>query len=385
MRIIRLFFTWMAVIFLIAIFGLKLTGNDHLRKAVANTYLVGQVGPGIDEYDIFESRIVKTGSPTKIPVGDKYRKLKVDGDLMEKIESYDPAALLIIENGNIIYDRYWEGYSAESLTNSFSAGKSIVGLSIGKCIDLGLIKDIDQKVIDVIPELNGKFRDQVTFKHLMQMTSGINFDESYGNPFGFMAKAYYGTELLEETLKYEAEIEPGSVWKYSGGNTILLGVIVERVSGQNISDFVSTHFWKPLGAAHEALWNLDKKDGIEKAYCCFYSNAEDFSRFGSLLLNDGMAYGKRILSRSFMDEMKKPVVLNSGEVIPHYGYQCWKVQYRDENIVYARGIFGQYIIAIPELNVVIVRLGHRRGDKDDKNHPIDVYHYIDLAYDLSSQ
>ena len=93
MRFVRLFFTWIASIFLLVIFGLKLSGNDHLRKAVANTYLVGQTGPGIDEYAIFESRIVETGNPTEIPLSASYRNLTVDADLMTKIESYDPAAV----------------------------------------------------------------------------------------------------------------------------------------------------------------------------------------------------------------------------------------------------------------------------------------------------
>lgn len=219
----------------------------------------------------------------------------------------------------------------------------------------------------------------------MDMTSGINFDESYGDPFGFMAKAYYGEELLETTLQYEAEKEPETIWKYSGGNTILMSVIVQRVSGQNLSEFISTHFWKPIGASQPAIWNLDKENGIEKAYCCFYSNAADFARLGQLILDSGKYNGNEILSSKFIDEIRKPLVLKDGSPVLNYGMQYWKMQYKSDNIIYARGILGQFIISIPELNMVVVRLGHKRGDKDELNQPADLYHYIDLAYQLADQ
>ncbi|HAW51343.1 MAG TPA: serine hydrolase [Flavobacteriales bacterium] len=384
MKFIRVFFTVVATLLLTVIIALESSGNAHLLKGISNTYFVGHTGPTIDDYPIFESRLVETSEEIPLKFDDKYGALKVDQALMGKIEEFDPAALLVLKDGAILYEKYWDSYNNTSMTNSFSVAKSIVGLSIGKCLDLHLLKSLDQKVIDIIPELKGTYRETITLRHLMNMTSGINFDESYGNPFGFMAKAYYGESLLETTLEYTAETEPGTVWKYSGGNTILLSVIVKRVTGQHLSDFVSAHFWKPLGASQPALWNLDKKDGIEKAYCCFYSNAADFARFGQLILDSGMVDGKEVISRNFINEIKKDQVLKDGSPVPKYGMHFWKTDYKSD-IVYARGILGQFIISIPDLNMVVVRLGHRRGDKDEFDHPSDVYLYIDLAYQLVHQ
>ena len=133
------------------------------------------------------------------------------------------------------------------------------------------------------------------------------------------------------------------------------------------------------------LWSLDEEDGVEKAYCCLYTNARDLARIGQMMLDSGKLNGVQILSESLVQEVKKNVVLKDGSSVDHYGLQWWKIEYRSKSITYARGILGQYIICIPEINTVIVRLGHRRGDKDEKNHPKDVYHYIDLAFDMAIQ
>ena len=385
MRALRITSSFLAGLFLLAIFLLEVSGNDHLFKAVASTYLKGQTGPSIDEYKIFPYREVEASEEIPIHYHAQYNALEADVELMASIEKYEPIGLLILKDGDILFEKYWEGYSEESRTNSFSVAKSIVGLSIGKCIELGLIKGLDQKVIDFIPELKGEYRSDLSIRNLMTMTSGMDFDESYGDPFGFMAKAYYGDELLKKTLSYHAAVKPGSEWKYLGGNSLLLSIIVERVSGQSLSDFVSVHFWKPLGASGPALWSLDEKGGLEKAYCCFYTNTHDFSRIGQLVLDSGRYVGKQVLNPNFVQALKEPVRLNDGEVIPYYGMQWWRVQHRSDDIVYARGILGQYIIVIPELNAVVVRLGRKRGEKDEHNQPSDIYHYIDLAYDLCEQ
>jgi CubicO group peptidase (beta-lactamase class C family) len=384
MRFIRAIFSIVAALLLTVIIALECSGNAHLLKGISNTYFVGHTGPSIDDYTIFESRVVEASNNIPINFDEKYGSLNVDESLLSHIEEYDPAALLILKDGAVLYDKYWDDYNRESLTNSFSMAKSIVGLSIGKCLDMKLLSGLDQKVIELFPELQGTYRESVTLRHLMNMTSGINFDESYGNPFGYMAKAYYGEELLEATLLYKAEIEPGTIWRYSGGNTVILSVIVERVSGQNLSDFVSTHFWKPMGASQPALWNLDKEGGIEKAYCCFYSNAADFARFGQLILDSGECNGNQLLSQDFINEIRNPLVLKDGSVVAKYGMHWWKIHFKSD-IIYARGILGQFIIVIPELNAVVVRLGHRRGEKDDLDQPADLYYYIDLAYQLSNQ
>ncbi len=382
----RKFLTFLATVFIGITLLLKCSGNEHLIKAVNSTYLDGKEGPTIEDLNVFHHREVRMGDTgIEIPYTYGRKKYDINHRLVKDFEEFEPIAFLLVQREHLIYDKYWEGYSDVSLTNSFSAAKSVVGLGILKAIDLGLIGGLDNKVIDYIPELDGEYAEELSIRHLLQMTSGMNFDESYGDPLGFMAKAYYGDDLEDKTLDYEVAKRPGDEWQYLGGNTIMLSIILNRVSNMTTSDFISTHFWVPLGAISNAYWSLDEKNGMEKAYCCFYTNALDFSRFGFVVQNEGEVYGERIISKELIDELRKPVVLNNGEIIPHYGLQWWRIEYEGAVVNYARGIFGQYIITIPEWDITMVRLGKRRGEKDQFNHPSDLYLYLKFAHEIHVQ
>lgn len=374
---------YLAGFLLVTSLAFIITGNEHMFKVLSSTYFSGHTGPTLNDSKIFENRVVSSGAYIEIPKSPKINSRIVESGLWKKIESYEPVALVVIQNNEIILEKYWDNYFDSSKTNSFSVAKSIVGLAVLKAVELGLIKSMNQKVVDFVPELQGKYREEVTIQHLLSMTSGINFDENYGNPFGFMARAYYGDGLLEKTLSYQANEKPGEKWTYLGGNTILLSIILERLSGKNLSDFVSEHFWSKLGTSGQALWSLDAKGGMEKAYCCYYSTAIDFARFGMLVLNNGNFFGETVIDSNLIAQLKNPVVLNNGEYVPHYGLHWWRIQYNGIESVYARGILGQYIMVIPEYNMVIVRLGKKRGDKDEFQQPADVYHYLDLAKSLN--
>ena len=212
--------------FLSAIIGLELSGNEHLLKAVTYTYFEGKTGPTITDLDKFEYREIEASNEKALEFSEDYNNYEIDDELLESIESYDPIALAILKDGQLKFEKYWDGFSEESKTNPFSVSKSIVALGLLKCIDLNLIIDLDQKVKDFIPELEGPFADAVSIRHLLSMTSGIDFNESYGDPFGFMAQAYYGDELMKKTFSYRAVTEPGTEWNYLGGNTILMSEII---------------------------------------------------------------------------------------------------------------------------------------------------------------
>lgn len=363
--------------------AIELSGNSHIYKAVAFTYLSGHSGPTLEDSPRFANRHVRNGEPAPLEEGNIVAA--AGQKLIPEIESYDPAALLVVRRGKVVYEKYWGTYSDTSRLNSFSVAKSIIGLCILRCIEEGLIRGMDQHVTDFIPELRGAYREKVTIGHLMDMTSGMNFDESYSNPFGFMSKAYYGDDLIRKTLSFRAEIEPGKEWKYLGGNTILLSIIIARASGMNISDFASKHFWKKLGAGDDALWSLDAVDGVEKAYCCYYASARDMARYGLLLLNHGRFNGEIIIDSSLLSGIHSPALLNDGSPVVHYSLHWWLVNHGGITATYARGIKGQYLIVIPEFGMVVVRQGNKRGDKDASEHPKDLYLYLELARSIDAR
>ena len=366
------------VIALVAILAV-VTGNSHLFKAVSSTYLKGHAGPSIDEHAIFESRTVAVGEYQPWELGEFYNKI-YDKDLLKDIEAFDPAAFLVVKHNKIVYEKYWNGYDENSLTNSFSVAKTFIGLLIGIAIDEGKINSIDDPVANYLPEY--KNHPELTIKNLLTMSSGINFDESYTSPFGHMAKAYYGTDIKKLNEDYAVTETPGETWRYLGGNTIILSFILEKVTKMTISEYMSEKVWQPIGAKNAALWSLDKKDGREKAYCCFYSNARDFARIGQLYLNGGLWNDKRIVTEKYVEASTCSAYYlkaKNGTPVDFYGYHLWLTYYKDMDIYYARGIKGQFIIVIPERQLVIVRLGNERSNELINNHPSDLFTYIDFA------
>ena len=167
-------------------------------------------------------------------------------------------------------------------------------------------------------------------------------------------------------------------------NTLLLAMILQNVIHKPVSEYISEKIWTPLGAAHPAYWSLDSKNGIEKSYCCFYADARDFARIGELYLDSGRWNGKTIVSENYVKLSLTPNGLpdETGKPVDYYGYQWWLLEHRNHHIFYARGIYGQYIIAVPDLHMVIVRLGKKRGEKLPDNHYSDMISYVDGVLDV---
>lgn len=378
--LLRFLISLLIAIVLVAL-GLWISGNGHLIKAIRSTYLVSETGPTIDDYPKFENRTVKAGAPQLWEFSENFQSNSLGSKLIDEIESWETAALLVVHQDSIAYERYWNGYSEKSLTNTFSMAKSFTSLAIGKAIEEGRIKSIDQKVGDFIPEFTEGEKAKVTIKHLLQMASGIDFGESYGNPFGYMAKTYYGSDLYGLTVNKPMKYEPGTLWKYQGGNTLLLSFILEKATGQSLSDYFSQHFWKPLGATEDALWSLNEAGGQERSYCCFYSNARDFARIGQMMLDSGKWNGRQLINKDFIKQSISPVNIKNekDKLIDYYGLQWWMGEYQGVGFYYARGIQGQYIVAIPAWDAVVVRLGHKRDPNVGAEIPKDLFVYLEAA------
>jgi CubicO group peptidase (beta-lactamase class C family) len=257
---------------------------------------------------------------------------------------------------------------------------------VGIAVEEGKIKSIDEPVGDFLPEYKEGNKSKVTIRHLLTMSSGINFTEDYKNPFGFPAEAYYGTNLRKLIFKYDAVSEPGKIFEYLSGNTELLSFVLNKATGMHISDYASEKLWKPIQAKKDAYWSLDHKDGDEKAYCCFNSSARDFARIGKVYLDSGRWNGKQIVPEKYVLESVHPAPTFDKDLDAknnRYGYSWWLLPaYKGHNIFYARGILGQYIIMIPDMNMIIVRLGKQRSPEQVNGHPVDLYWFIDAALEM---
>lgn len=139
-----------------------------------------------------------------------------------------------------------------------------------------------------------------------------------------------------------------------------------------------------MGANKDAYWSLDHEGGVEKGYCCFNSNARDFARFGALYLHDGNWKGTQLVSKDYVHQSIVPANLidDNGAKNNKYGYSWWLLNYKNHNIFYMRGILGQYVFVIPDKNMVVVRLGHKRDKVKVNDHPKDVYVFLDAALSM---
>ena len=355
---------------------LYLFNKEYLLKGIRITYLKGYTTAYIDDYPEFDNRKIEAGQPQTWPEHTAYNSVKATKKLQQINQKLGTVAFLIIKNDSIWYEDYAEGYSADSKTNSFSMAKSITSALLGKAIRDGFIENLDQPVADFYSQ----FDKRLTVGDLSSMASGLNWQEDYYNPFGMTARAYLDENIREQILNLKVIEEPGKEFKYLSGNTELLGMVIEKATGKNLSQYLSESFWKPLGMHESALWQLDSEEsGMEKAYCCIASNARDFAKFGKLYSNQGNFEGKQLLDSSFIQKS----ILPRFKETPFYGYGFWLSNFMKKKIFAMRGILGQYVISIPEDQLIIVRLGRQRGKKlEDKKFTQDFYTYIRESYKM---
>lgn len=354
-----------------------LTGYRYLFSALRHNF------PAIDDYKIFANRkIRKSTMPQAWSISVEYNKIPISDSLRNKLEQLGSIAFLIIKDYKIAYEEYWEDYNKASFSNSFSMAKTYVSVLTGIALKQGYIKSLDQPVYDFLPEFKNDKRNKITIRHLITMSSGLNWKESYLNPFSVTTRGYYGDDIKQTCLNLECEESPGEYFEYRSGDTQILAMVLEVATGLNLSQNLEKNLWDPMGAEQDALWSLDKPNGTEKAYCCISSNARDFARLGRLFMQQGKWGNKAILDENFVNESLLPAPLidkETQEMVDFYGYSWWLIpEYRGHRIFYARGILGQYVICIPERNIIVVRLGHKRGSKVGA-HFKELYMMIDEA------
>jgi CubicO group peptidase (beta-lactamase class C family) len=381
MRIFFGFLKLIIVVLVVASLIILATGRSYIFKGVANTYLKGRSGPSIDEYKIFPYREVKATNYKPWPKAFNYNKISLPDTVKAYMENMETIAFLVVKDDSIKYESYWDGYCNASTTNSFSMAKTITSILVGIAVDEGKIKSIDQPIGNFLPAYNQGEKRKITIRHLLTMSSGLDFDEDYVNPFAYPAAAYYGKDLEALTYKYDVKEAPGKKVEYLSGNTQLLGFALEKAVGMSVSEYASQKLWSPIGAKSSAYWSLDKENGHEKYYCCFNSNAQDFARLGQLFLKDGKWDSVQVVSSNYVKESVTPANLVDldGKLNKKYGYSWWLMNYKGEDIYYERGILGQYIIVIPSKRMVVVRLGKKREKEKREDHPLDVFRYIDAA------
>ncbi len=363
------------------VFILYLTGYDYIFKAAKIVYGNGHITSFIDDFRFFPTRKINN-DPNNVwhwPKHTRYNQINPTQRLLDEHHKMKTVAFLIIKNDSLLSENYYEGYNKDSLSNSFSMAKSMTEALLGKAIKDGYIKMSD-KVVKYLPDLKGKYAQEVTIADIASMSSGSNWIEDYYNPFHITTEAYFSEDLSSLMLnKVRIDNKPGQKFNYLSGDTQLMGMIIAKATGMSLSEYMSKSFWQPMGARKYAFWTLDGKGQTEKAFCCINSNARDFARFGKLYEHLGNWNGNQILDTAYVKKSLSPRLISS----PYYGYSWWLSDYKGKKIAYMRGVLGQYVIIIPEDHLIIVRLGKKRDFfPNGKPHSNDFYIYIDETYEM---
>ena len=373
------FLIWLVGLLTAIVVLLYIFDVNYLLKAVRVVYLHGKTTAYLDDYTHFDNRTVTKGIGQPWATHKDYNKTKATQRLEDTHKELGTVAYLIIKNDSIWHESYYDGYGKDSKSNSFSMAKTIVTAAMFKAIEEGKIKSLDQKVGDYFPEFSKGLAAKLTVGDLSSMSTGLDWGEQYSSAFSITTRAYFGDHLEETMLKVPVIREPGKDFEYVSGATELLAMVITKATGETLSNYVSKKFWQPMGAENDALWQLDHEDGIEKAYCCFASNARDFARFGKLFKHNGKWNNKQLLDSTAVATMVTPKFVNA----PQYGYGTWLNNYMGKKIYYLRGHLGQFVIVIPQDDIIIVRLGHTKGLQTATDpHSNDFYVYVDEAYKM---
>ena len=352
---------------------------EYFIKGIRVVYLNGQTTVFIDDLKYFDYETIKANDE-KFPWNESENVVDTFSDEFEQInKEFGTVAYIVIHKDTVIAEKYYKGYSSNSSSNSFSMAKTLVSMMMGKALELGYINSLDDKVVDYIPELKGEFASDVRIIDLATMTSGLDWDEGTSDPFSPVAKQYFVSDVEELMLNQPIIEKPGEKNHYSSGNTQLLSILIERASGIKTDKFFGDEIWSKINPDNDAYWQVDsKKRGNIKSFCCFHSNARDFSRLGKLYLNYGNWNGNQIIDSAFVKSSMKPFLDN----FDAYGIGLWLKKYKDLNVSLMSGHQGQYVIMIPEKELIITRLGQRDIDLGGPGVSGDVLTYIDEALKL---
>ncbi|HKK41454.1 MAG TPA: serine hydrolase [Bacteroidales bacterium] len=309
----------------------------------------------------------------------RYRKETYRSSLKDLLISTETTSFIIVKDGNILFEEYFNDYSRNSVNTSFSVAKSFTSALVGIAIDEGHIGSINDRVIDYIPELKVKVSQDLTLKHLLMMSSGLYYNSSL-YPWSDEPASYYYPDIQRLVLKRtKQEDEPGRYFKYVNYNTILLGIILNRSTGMLPYAYLQEKIWKPLGMEFEASWNLDsRKTDFPKMESGINAGSIDFVRFGMLFLNNGKWGERQIIPEKWVRESSEPFAPKDSDYYTGRNFYPYTMFFNDKNLYYkycwwgirsndgsydytAIGVLGQFIYISPRKKILIVRNGKRWG------------------------
>lgn len=365
------------------------SSNDAQGLAGARQVFEGKMLPRVEVATfertdtLFPVKVVQRKGPVR-PLrasaihlkGLQFKSGGQDYDLFDYLAYNRVAGLLILKNGEVVLEDYELGTDPGARWPSFSMAKSVSSTLVGAAMQQGLINSLDDPITQYLPEMKGGAYEGVSIRNILQMASGVKWDETYTDPKSDRRK------LLEAQLAqkpgaiiaYMNALQragaPGTIWNYSTGESFLIGALLERVTRKPLATYLSETLWSPLGMEKDATWWTESPGGMGLSGSGLGATLRDYTRFGSFVLNDGVVDGKRIVPEGWFREACSAHLIGGTRV--DYGYFWWPIPEGDaihHGAFQARGIFGQHMYISPAEKLVIVVLS-ARPKPDSSSDPV---------------
>jgi CubicO group peptidase (beta-lactamase class C family) len=348
-----------------------LTKVIHYPEPIAAIRL--GLAPASKTPDLMPSHVIKAGTPgapwqmgrTESPGSVLYNGKKIT--FQNFLDTTHTNAFLVIREGKITYEYYKEEKFSSTRLPSYSVGKTMTSLVAGQLIDQGKISESDT-FVKFFPEYKtGGTFDEITIAQLLDMQSGVGVSDNYpSGPSGWgvaIAQMYASTDIpwfMKNNRKMD--FKPGTDSIYRSVDTQMIGMIIQKVTDQSVSDYFSESIWQAVGAEHDATWNVDKVGGYEKTFCCFNAYARDYARIGQLVMNDGIVKEnkRQVISASWMKRLTSPVTRLDYEW--GYGAFMWHPY---QGVSLMLGLHGQFVYADIPNKTLIVKLSDEPTESDN--------------------
>ncbi len=361
--------------------AIGLCGLIFTSCAVVRGYLIdGKDGPGIFSYQRHKHDTIAQG-PDKFhfPVANnkatwldtlhfftqkpRFKNVTFTEAIKSKSKTQ---GVMIIHNDSIVYEHCWGDMSSDRLATVFSVSKSITSLMCGIAVDDGYIHSIDDVVTDYLPELKKKdpMWQKLTIRHLLDMQSGLDFDDTYSFTFKHLkrlhaiARLNYGHNVMKQIRGLEFRCKPGTEHRYESMTSQILGVIIERASKRRFADYLSDKVWKPLQMESPALIDIDsRKHDVAHTFGGITTTMKDLAKIGRLYLNRGLWNGKRVVSEDWIRQTSTYDTSNDGYHFNWYNASSYGLTKLKTPGFYALGIYAQVLYVNPYKNFIMVRIG----------------------------
>lgn len=272
-------------------------------------------------------------------------------------------ALLVMKDGRIVSEIYRNNSNERTRFMGWSMTKSVTSVLIGKAFEEGRIKSLDDPITTYLPELKQGGYNGVTIRQIMQMRSGVDYEERYDFANPGIAATNHINALVKNIARFADAARtikrlhaPGAVFQYKTLDTAVLGWLVERVTGTSVAAYTAQTLWEPLGTEHDAFYIMDGAPGVGREFsgAGFNATLRDWARFGLMMLNRGAANGHQIVSGKWVDESTAPAATEDAS--GGYGFQWWTMP--DTPAYSAIGLQGQYVFVDPATRTVVVKLSY---------------------------